>query len=122
MIPFPYRVEALPDAIDRRQVPWFPLVIAGLETPEARRETQRLWPERLIDAATGDTMLGLHEHLQPDGACMTCFFPVERSGPSAAEHVAEITGLPVSLLVRGDEIWREEHLAQAGPAQRELLR
>jgi hypothetical protein len=121
VIPFPHRVEELTEAIDRGDVPWFPLVVSGLDTPHARRATQRLWPDRLIDAATGDTMLGLHEHLQGTGPCMTCFFPEERGGPSAAERLSEISGLPVALLARGDEVLREEHLSRVTNEQRAKL-
>jgi len=121
VLPFPHPVEELPAAIDRGDVPWLPLVVSGLDTPEARRATQRIWPDRLIDAATGDTMLGLHEHLHGLGPCMICFFPEKRGGPSAAERLAAITGLPVELLARGDEILREEHLERVSDKQRALL-
>jgi hypothetical protein len=47
---------------------------------------------------------------------------IDRGGSSAAERLAEITRLPVSLLMLGEEILREEHLSQVAPAQRELLR
>jgi hypothetical protein len=119
--PFPDPVEELPAAIDRGDVPWMPLVVSGLDTAEARRATQRIWPDQLIDAATGDTMLGLHEHLHGRGPCMICFFPEERGGPSAAERLSAITGLPIELLSRGDEILRKEHLEQVSDEQRALL-
>jgi hypothetical protein len=121
VISFPHRVEELTQAIDRGDATWFPLVVSGLDTPQARRETQRLWPNRLVDAATGDTMLGLHEHLHGTGPCMTCFFPEERGGPSAAERLSAITGLPVVLLAHGDEILREEHLGAVPQEQRTKL-
>jgi hypothetical protein len=121
VLPFPHPVEELPAAIDNGDLPWFPVVVSGLDTAEARRATQRIWPDRLIDAATGDTMVGLHEHLHGKGPCMICFFPEERGGPSAAERLSTITGLPVDLLARGDEILREEHLARVSDKQRTLL-
>lgn len=119
--PFPHHVETLPAAIDDGLMPWFPFVLSGLDSPEARRATQRLWPDRLIDAATGDTMLGLHEYLHGVGPCMTCFFPEERGGSSSAERVSEITGLPIELLARGDEILRAEDLSDLTDKQREQL-
>ena len=121
VIPFPHRVEELPAAIDRQNAPWLPLVVSGLDTPEARRETQRLWPDRLVDAATGDTMLGLHEHAYGRGPCMRCFFPETHGGPSAAQRLSEITGLPVALLVHGDEILRDEHLTDLTSDERAKL-
>jgi len=62
VIPFRELVDQLPAAIDARVVPWFPLVLTALDTAVGRRDAQRLWPDRLIDAATGDTMLGMHDH------------------------------------------------------------
>ena len=121
VLPFPYPVENLPAAIDRGEMPRFPLVLSGLDTPEARRATQRLWPDRLIDAATGETMLGLHEHVHGAGPCMICFFPEARGGASAVERLSEISGLPVELLARGDEILREEHLDGITAEQRAQL-
>jgi hypothetical protein len=119
--PFNDRVENLPGAIDNGEMPWLPTVISGLDSAEARRETQRLWPDRLIDAATGDTMLGLHDHVHGSGPCMLCFFPAERGHPSAAALLAAHTGLPVELLSRGDEILCEEHLASLSSQQRSEL-
>ena len=120
--PFDSRVEELPRAIDRGEKPWYPTVISGLDTADARRATQRLWPDRLIDAATGDTMLGLHDHVYGAGPCMLCFFPVERDRPSAATLLAAQTGLPVELVSRGDELLREEHLASLSSRQQQTLR
>jgi hypothetical protein len=116
------RVEDLPGAIDGREKPWHPTVISGLDTEEARRATQRLWPDRLIDAATGDTMLGLHDHVHNAGPCMLCFFPAEPHRPSAAALLSARTGLPVELLSRGDEILRDEHLALLSSEQRGQLK
>lgn len=110
VIPFPNKVEELIAAVDSGQVPWFPLVVSGLDTAAARRATQRLWPDRLVDAATGDTMLGLHEHVYGVGPCMRCFFPEERGGPSATERLAELTGLAPERLMRGDDPLTEADL------------
>jgi hypothetical protein len=121
-IPFPHTVQALPSAIDAGSIPATALVIAGLDSAEARRATQRLWPERLIDAATGETMLGLHEHVAGQGPCMMCFFPQKRSGPSGATRLSQLTGLPIELLAEGEQILTSEHLRAAPPAKRDLLR
>ena len=118
---FPYRVENLPRRSIEGEVPWTALVLSGLDSAEARRATQRLWPDHLIDAATGDTMLGLHEYRHASGPCMMCLFPPERSGPSAAARMAQITGLPVELLARGDDLLREEHLGGVSEEQRAVL-
>ena len=110
VIRFPKKVEELTAAIDAGVVPWTPLVVAGLDSADARRSTQRLWPDRLVDAATGDTMLGIHDHIYGVGPCMRCFFPEERGGPSAAIRLAELTHLPAERLERGDEPLTEKDL------------
>ncbi len=121
VIPFAHPVEDLPAAIDYGEVPWTALVLSGLDSAEARRATQRLWPDHLIDAATGDTMLGLHDHRHASGPCLMCFFSPDRSGPSAAARMAQITGLPVELLARGDDLLSEEHLGGVSEEQRAVL-
>ncbi len=115
-------VERLPAAIDNDpDVPWFRTVLTALDTEEARREAQRLWPDRLIDAGTGDTMLGIHDHKHAVGPCMICFFPPDRPGPSGAQRLADRTGLPVERVKRGDDPLTEEDLADLTAEQRQLL-
>jgi len=97
------------------------IVITGLDSTEARRETQMLWPDHIIDAATGDTSLGLH-HALPTGPCLRCFFPERQSGPDPLQLLADETGLPVSRLARGDAALTEEDLAGLTAAQHERLR
>jgi hypothetical protein len=120
--PFPHPVQDLPGAIDVGTVPATALVIAGLDSAEARRATQRLWPERLIDAGTGETMLGLHEHVVGTGPCMMCFFPQQRSGPSGATRLSQLTGLPVQLLADGEQLLTSEHLRALSQTQQGQLR
>jgi hypothetical protein len=119
--PFRRPVGELPAAIDNGEVPWFPLVLTALDTAAARRDAQRLWPDRLIDAGTGDTMLGIHDHEHNRGPCLTCLFPNDRSGPSAAELLAEITGLPVQRAMRGDVALAPEDLEQLTTEQQQML-
>lgn len=77
-------------------------MLTALDTAAARRDAQRLWPDRLIDAGTGDTMLGIHDHEHGCGPCLICLFPTDRFGPSTAGRLAEVTGLPVERAMRGD--------------------
>jgi hypothetical protein len=108
---FPRPVEALVDAIDSGKERWPAVVLAGLDSPEARRGTQLLWPDRLIDGATGDTMCGLHDvRADVESPCLMCIFPARQTGPGAAERLAAVTGLPVELLRHGDQLLLEEHL------------
>lgn len=96
-------------------------VITGLDTPGARRETQMLWPDHLVDAATGDTGVGLH-HARPDGPCLRCFFPERHTRPDPLQVLAKETGLPVSRLKRGNEALTEEDIASLTDHQRDVLK
>ncbi len=114
-------VENLAGAIDAGKAPWPRIVLSGLDSIEARHATQRLWPDRLIDEATGDTMLGLHD-VRISGPCLMCFLPLDRGGPTSAERLAESTGLAVERTMRGDAPLTKEDLAGLDQAQRERLR
>lgn len=109
------------ELIDKQQIAAPPTTITGLDTAEARRETQMLWPDHLVDAATGDTAVGLH-HAVPTGPCLRCFFPQRTAGPDPLLQLATLSGLPVSLLRRGADALTDEHLASLTPGQREPLK
>ncbi len=114
-------VEQLPIAIDAGNEPWYPTVLSALDSPEARRETQRLWPNRLIDAATGDTMLGICDYHHGTDPCMNCVFPPVLDQPSGAERIASQLGLPAELLAHGEAVLSEEHLTGLDPEHRKIL-
>jgi hypothetical protein len=116
------RAEEFIELVDRGGVPWPPFVLSGLDSAEARREVQRLWPDRLIDGATGDTMCGLHDVRSGEGACLVCLFPKRTEGPSASERLAEATGLPIEVVSQGDQPLSEAHLASLAPEQRRRLK
>jgi hypothetical protein len=96
------------------------VVLTGLDAVEARRETQALWPDHLIDAQTGDTALGF-AHAVPFGPCLRCFFPERHVGPSPLLLISQQTGLPIERLKRGTEALTEEDLAGLTAEQRTLL-
>ena len=108
------------ERIDAGEIVAPPVLLTGLDSIEARRETQMLFPDHIFDAATGDTALGLH-HAVPAGPCLRCFFPRGTGGPDPLVRLSEETGLPVGRLRRGDEALTAEDLAGLTPAQRELL-
>jgi hypothetical protein len=114
-------VETLPDLIDQGVIRWPRLVIGALDSADSRRATQRVWPDRLIDAATGDTFVGLHDHRNGEDPCMYCLFPERREGKSATVRLAEATGLPIEVLLHGDQPLGEEHLAGLSQEQRAQL-
>ena len=116
-------VQELVPKIDAGNAPWPTLVLTGTDSAEARRETQRLWPERLIDGATGDTICGLHDvSADAEHACLQCLFAPDISGPSSAERLAKATGLPADLLRHGDELLTDEHVDALQAEHQQLLR
>lgn len=95
-------------------------VLTALDSAEARRETQDLWADHIIDSQTGDTAAGLCVSV-PTGPCLHCFFPPASRGASTLDGLAELTGLSVSRLRRGDDPLTEADLAELSVEQRELL-
>jgi len=93
------------------------MVLCALDSREARHRAQDLWPDVLIDGATGDTALGLHVARAGEGPCVRCFLPVlDQDGPSVLERLASITGLPISSLIHGDELLPDEEVDRLPPA------
>jgi hypothetical protein len=107
-------------AIDADQVLWPAIVLTGLDSIAARHEAQGMWPDRMIDAATGDTAVGLHE-ATPDGPCLRCLVPARVSDRSPVRALADELGLPLELIARGDIELTAEHLAGLRAEQRERL-
>jgi hypothetical protein len=66
-------------------------------------------------------MLGIHDHHHGCGPCLICFFPTGRSGPSAAERLANATGLPLERVQRGDDPLTMEDLARLAASQQQTL-
>lgn len=106
--------------IDTGELPWLRTAICGLDSIEARRSAQGLWPDRLIDAATGDTSVGVHETMA-DGGCLRCFFPEPTPSRSAAELLSEELGLPMELLKHGEKSLEESQLHGLTEGQRRRL-
>jgi hypothetical protein len=94
-----------------------------MDNVEARYDVQRLWPRVLIDGGTGDTMLGFYDatwRSGRSGPCLMCFLP--RNGSSSAlDHLAEITGLSVERLARGDDRLTEDDLIGLSDKERDKL-
>ena len=107
-------------AIDERNIPAPAVILAGLDSPAARRETQTLWPDHILDAATGDTAVGLH-HATPNGPCLRCFFPERRDGPDPLFALAAETGLSIERLRRGDDALGADDLDGMTNSQRDRL-
>lgn len=98
------------------------IVLAGLDNIAARHETQRLWPDLLIDGATGDTMLGLHVVHGGGQPCIQCYLPKTATTTSPYERLSALTGLPIDKLRSGDDVLNEEDLAGVSDEQRVRLK
>jgi molybdopterin/thiamine biosynthesis adenylyltransferase len=109
-------------AIDEGRLPWTPLVLAGLDNNDARRETQRLQPDRLLDAATGDTAVGLRD-TRPDGPCLHCMLETPTARPSPTKALTDL-GIPLALAKEpGEAVVTDQIIASASSEHaRELLR
>ncbi len=113
----------LPGLIDAGDLPWPRIVLAGLDSTDARRDAQRIWPDVLIDGATGDTMVGLHVIHGPGRPCLACFFPdLGRPTAPVASDLAVATSLPREVLIQGDRDLTEDDVLQADEEHRPALR
>jgi hypothetical protein len=120
-VTFKGRVEEAIARIDNRELPWPQIVLSGLDSIDARHATQHLWPDLIIDSATGETACGVHVCLH-DEACLMCLFPAGPRGASSVERLHHRLGLPLEILVQGDRPLDESHVAQAPAEKREELR
>lgn len=114
-------VAELPARIDGGLEAWPRVILAGLDSPESRRDLQQVWPDLLIDGATGDTMAGLHEVVRAGQPCMECLFPVSLRS-TAVEALAAATGLPLDIAGQGSLVLSEEHLEGLAAVRQDRLR
>lgn len=115
-------VESLPALIGSGAVLWSPLVLSALDTPESRRATQRLWPDHLIDAQTGDSMVGFCEYRHGVDPCLMCSFPVDVAARSGVHALAERLGLSPELFGTPGAVLDESHLEGMTDEHRERLK
>jgi ThiF family len=95
-------INDVPKLIDAHQLPWPRVVLSGLDSIEARHAAQKIWPDDLLDGATGDTVVGLHEVLGPGQPCLQCFLPPRAIPRSSLVELSESSGLTVQQLADGD--------------------
>jgi hypothetical protein len=98
--------------IDGHQLPWTPVVLAGLDNHPARCDAQRIQADRLIDAATGDTVVGLRD-TRPAGPCLTCMLPPP-TWPSPIDTLVAL-GIPAELAWAPGELVVDEEIIAAAP-------
>jgi hypothetical protein len=80
--------------LDTQRLPWTPIALAGLDNHQARRDAQRLQADRLLDAATGNTTVGLRD-TRAAGPCLRCMLPTP-TRPSPTDALTEL-GIPLEL-------------------------
>jgi molybdopterin/thiamine biosynthesis adenylyltransferase len=115
------RVEEAVRAIDDGELPWPKLVLSGLDSVEARYSTQLLWPDLIVDSATGDTACGVHVCRDGD-ACLMCLFPAREDLPSAVTQLVEATGLTREQLADGQRSLEESDLEALPEEKKQLLK
>ena len=93
-------LSSLQAKINGGDVPWPSLVTSALDSAEDRRLLQQIWPDVMLDAATGGSMVQIFRHVAgSELACLRCLHPDEPSGRTYAEIMADRTGLPPSQVV-----------------------
>ena len=107
--------------IDGGLIGWPRAVLTGLDSIQARHAAQRIWPDHLIDGATGDTMVGVSVVETVGRPCLMCYYPPRPGATSSAERLAAATGLTVVRAVRGGDPLVEADLAELPADQRRTL-
>jgi molybdopterin/thiamine biosynthesis adenylyltransferase len=82
-------------AIRRPQV-----ILSALDNNTSRHELQDLWPDLLLEGATGGTVLQVsRSDYEQDLACLRCLHPLQE-GPrhSYEERIRELSGLPLAWI------------------------
>lgn len=106
-------------ALDTQRLPWAPIALAGLDNHQARRDAQRLQADRLLDAATGDTTVGLRD-TRATGPCLRCMLPPP-TGPSPTDALTKL-GIPLELArAPGETVVDDAIIAGAASEQARLL-
>lgn len=113
-------------AIEAGKRPWPSVVLSALDNRPARWELQSLWPDLVLEGATGETMVQIFRHAHDDDtACLRCLHPDDEGGRDYATSMAEATGLGrdriVDALRRTNDTVSEDDVARATPAVRELV-
>lgn len=117
--------EVLADITEGR-LPRPTIVISALDRYEPRRDLQNLWPDLVLEGATGDTLLQVFRHAYDDGlACLRCIH-TEPSGPPYEDVLADATGLAADRIAEAFSgqrtILEESDIAQLPSELRERLR
>lgn len=107
-------------------VPWPRVVLSALDNRDARWALQGLWPDLVLEGATGDTMAQIFRHAHGDPtACLRCLHTDARSGDDYLDSMARATGLDRSriaaALAGAPDLIDDEDVERASPETRELI-
>lgn len=81
-------------------IPWPRTALSALDNRPARWDLQSLWPNTVLEAATGETMVQIFRHAHADRtACLRCLHPDDRDGRDYALSMAAATGLPRERII-----------------------
>ncbi|MFI5289566.1 MAG: hypothetical protein ACHQ17_07945, partial [Polyangia bacterium] len=106
-------------AVDANELPWTAITLAGLDSPEARRDTQRLQSDRLLDAGTGDTAVGLRD-TRAEGPCLSCMLG-KPTAPPPSKPLTDL-GIPLALAqAPGDAVVDEQLIAAASSEKARMI-
>jgi molybdopterin/thiamine biosynthesis adenylyltransferase len=101
------------------------IVLTALDSGDARRAAQLLWPDLVIDGAIGDFMaqVGFHPgDLAKDVACVRCVYPPDGGGASSRVTAESATGLPSERLANQNDLLTEDDIQAAAEDKRPWLK
>ena len=126
VLPLKGTAQDLITGIDQGYLRWPAVVLSGVDSINARHETQRIHADLTLDGSTGGhagTTLALHEAL-PTGPCLRCYYPPHTAPavPSAETLLHQRTGLPLPRIAKGDSPLTQADLDALPSTSRALLR
>lgn len=93
-IPYCQELRLALKVIESGEIAWPWIVASALDTSEDRRELQGMWPDVLLDAATGDSTVQIFRHTAgSEFACLRCLHHEDATGRSYEQSMAAKTGL-----------------------------
>jgi hypothetical protein len=99
------------------------VVLSGLDNNEARHWLQSLWPDLLIEAATGETTVQVSRHEYDSGlACLMCIHPKAVAMRSYQSMITRLTGMSAARIDRVNETINARDVARAPEEMRDFLR
>ena len=97
------------------------LILNGLDDPDPRRHTQRLWPSIVVDGGINEVGAAVIQHRSNRcEACLTCWFEPPRIDAVALQ--SRWTGLRADTLRDAARTLTDEDIAAAAPEKQSWLR